>query len=91
MNDNELMRTLIGQVLCAVVASDKPMASERDVETFITRPMWDAFCREARIPVPSMPTAWKGVGKTIRVFGSETRVIESSEWWCISRPIQKSA
>lgn len=85
--DEEIMCTLIGQVLLATsaAAETKPMASELDVVTYITRPMWEAFCRAAKIPVHSMPTEWKGV-KSVRVFGSETKLIESDQWWSFSMP-----
>lgn len=85
--DEEIMTTLIGQVLLATYAAAdfRPMASERDVVTLITRPMWEAFCRAAAIPPHSMPTEWKGV-KSIRVFGSETKIVESDQWWSLSTP-----
>ena len=86
--DEEIMTSLIDQVLFAMSAAAdfKPMANERDVVTWITRPMWEAFCRAAHIPAHSMPTEWKGPQKTARVFGSETRLVESAEWWSFSAP-----
>ena len=87
--EEQLMFSLIDQVLLATSAAAdvKPMASERDVLTVITRPMWDLFCKAAGIPPNSSPSEWKGI-HTIRVFGSETRVIESSQWWSFSTPIR---
>lgn len=56
-------------------------ANKRDIITFVTRPMWEAFCRAGHLPADSLPTPW--IGKdTIRVF-----VVESSEMWSFSRPI----
>jgi hypothetical protein len=85
--DEQVMRTLIEQVLLAMSAvQDKnPMASKRDVVTFVTRPMWEAFCRAAGITKNSAPAEWKGV-KSVRICGSETHIVESGLWWCVSMP-----
>lgn len=88
MSDNEILCALIGQVQKATSASArlKPCSTEVDVVTFITRPMWESFLRAVDLPTNSKPTPWQGIDKTIRVFGSETRVIESPLWWSISVP-----
>lgn len=87
MSDEEVMCALIGQVARATKAAaiTKPAASEVDVVTTITRPMWEAFCRGCKIPTTSKPGPWNGI-HTIRVYGSETRIVESSEFWAISKP-----
>lgn len=86
--DKLIMCTLIGQVLVALRAGQRDFpakpSSEMNVRTVITRPMWNAFCRASGIPENSEPTAWLGQHKTRRVFGSETIVVESDEWWSAS-------
>jgi hypothetical protein len=57
---------------------------ETDVVTYVTRPMWNAFLRAAKKSENLSPTVWKGMG-TVRVFGSETIVVESDDWWSASR------
>lgn len=69
--DEEIMCALIGQVSQAAQGG-----SEREVRTVITRPMWNAFCRATKSPENSEPTEWLGMGPTIRVYGSETIVVE---------------
>lgn len=86
--DKLIMCNLIGQVLIALRSGqrdfpEKP-SSEMNVRTVITRPMWNAFCRASGIQENSEPTAWLGIHKTRRVFGSETIVVESDEWWSAS-------
>jgi len=51
----------------------------------ITRPMWNAFLRGVGVPEDSEPTEWKGAHGTIRVWGSETIVVESQEMWSYSK------
>lgn len=80
--DEAVMCALIGQV-SATAAGDV----ETNVRTVITRPMWEAFCRSAGIPTDAKPTAWNGIHNTIRVFGSETVIVESEEFWSVSRKI----
>lgn len=86
--DQFIMRTLIGQVLAALRAGQRNHpgwpSSERNVRTVITRPMWNAFCRASGLPPDSEPTEWKGIHHTRRVFGSETIIVESDEWWSAS-------
>lgn len=72
--DREIMIALIGQVANAAQGS-----VETKVRTVISRPMWRAWCRAVGVPQNSKPTAWLGIGKTIRVYGSETIVFESDE------------
>lgn len=88
VSDDEIMCALIGQVSKAMVAAQKtkPAASETDVITYVTRPMWNAFCRAVKVPENSKPTGWNGIHGTIRIFGSETKIIESSEMWSYSKP-----
>lgn len=61
MNDSKIMIDLIWQVAMALEAAETitQCASEEDVRTYITRPMWNAFCRATNIPENSKPTAWK--------------------------------
>jgi len=68
---SEIMRALINQV---TKAADGDV--ERNVITFITRPMWVAWCRAVGSPEDSEPTDWLGIDKTHRVYGSKTIVIE---------------
>jgi hypothetical protein len=86
--DRLIMATLIGQVLAALREGQRNHpggpSSERNVRTVITRPMWNAFCRASGIPENTEPTEWIGCHKTRRVFGSETIVVESDEWWSAS-------
>lgn len=86
--DDFVMRTLVGQVCTAlmagVVATGQKSLNERDVVTYITRPMWRAFCRGCGMPENCNPTEWKGLA-TRRVYGSETIIVESDEMWSASR------
>lgn len=85
--DKLIMCNLIGQVMIALRAGQRDYpgkpSSEINVRTVITRPMWNAFCRASGIPENSTPTAWLGP-QTRRVFGSETIVVDSDEWWSAS-------
>jgi hypothetical protein len=84
-----VMMILRGQVHAAMWTmqqSGHPGANERDVETAITRPLWNLFLRAISIPENTDPTPWNGLNKTVRVWGSETKVIESDEYWSWSRP-----
>jgi len=85
MTDEQIMCAMIGQVCDATKAAQmlQPCASETRVKTFITRPMWEAFCRGCHLPTTSEPTPWNGI-HTIRVYGSETKIIESPEFWSFS-------
>ena len=78
-NDNEIMRALINQVMKA--AHGKP---ETEVVTFITKPMWRAFCRATGLPRNSSPTEWQGIKKTIRVFGSHTIIVPGKKLASVS-------
>jgi len=69
-------------ILCELIhqvqkATPKP-GSEQDVTTYISGPMWKAFCRSIKMPENSRPTEWLGIHKTNRVFGSKTIIIKSN-------------
>lgn len=82
------MIELIHQVQRAMAACEIPMATEKDVVTFITRPMWRAFLAFHNLPEDTEPTEWQGKD-TVRVFGSETRIVESELWWAVSVPAER--
>jgi hypothetical protein len=65
------------QVAAATVATGG--GNERDTVTVISRPLWHMFCAHVGLPLDSVPGPWKGVGHTIRVFGSETIVSDKVE------------
>lgn len=76
--------SLMRQVTHARLAqSDRRPLNECGVTTLITRPLWRVFLREQRLPEDSEPTGWIGHG-TIRVYGSETIVVESEEMKSVS-------
>lgn len=87
ISDEEIMWALIDQVANATASARMQCASanERSVVTFVTRPMWNAFLRAGHIVEDSAPTPWIGDG-TIRVYGSETFVVENEGWWSFSMP-----
>lgn len=69
-------------IMCALVKQVAKAAnnnSETCVTTFITCPMWNAHLRAVGIPENSEPTKWLGLYDTIRVYGSETIVVESDK------------
>lgn len=78
-----IVSALIDQVQKAVPKG----GSELDVRTIITRPLWDKFMAAGGHPPGTMPTGWLGIHKTRRVFGSETRVVESEKFAAVSFPI----
>lgn len=80
MTDDEILCALIGQVADAA----RPCHSELEVTTLITRPMWNAFLRATKTPENTAPTAWLGIGKTHRVYGSETIVVERADFASVS-------
>lgn len=80
LSDDDILRSLIYQVSKAVPAGK----TEQDVTTIITRPMWDAWCRAAGIPVGSEPGTWKGAVNTVRVYGSHTIVVDGSMMFSVS-------
>lgn len=79
--DSQIAFALIHQVTKAVPATCG--ANEQSVRTIITRPMWKAWCRFTVSPENSEPTAWLGK-KTLRVYGSETIVVESDVMQSVS-------
>lgn len=54
--DKDVMLALIGQVAAASLLGS---GSERDVTTWITRSMWNAWCRAVDIPENSEPSEWR--------------------------------
>ncbi len=87
MNDNEVMRVLIGQVSKAVPRG----GSERDVTTIITRPMWRAWCRAIGIPCECKPCAWGSASNHNRVFGSRTLVVDNPKMLAVSGVLASTA
>lgn len=79
IGDDEILRALINQVLKAAHGR-----VETEVVTYITKPMWNAFCRATGLPKNSSPTEWLGIHKTIRVFGSHTIVLPSKKMASVS-------
>lgn len=69
---NEVISALITQVTNC--RETKGFQTERDVTTFISRPMWEIFCGCSPAPAP---TKWIGIHNTHRVYGSKTFVVES--------------
>lgn len=80
MNDDEIGRDLIKQVATAMPRN----GTEQNVVTHVSRPMWRAWCRFVQMPEDSRPTAWFGIG-THRIYGSETIIVESNEFFAVSR------
>jgi hypothetical protein len=76
----EIMPALITQVMRAAGPTPTP---ETEVKTYISRGMWTQFLigtgMTLRAAKKTNPTGWIGIGKTHRVYGSETIVIESPE------------
>lgn len=59
-------------------------ASERNVKTYISRPLWRLFNQELGHAPDIEPTAWLGIGETHRVYGSETIVVDTPALWSAS-------
>jgi hypothetical protein len=78
--DDKIMLALVKQVSKAIPS----WGNERDVVTYISRPMWKAFLRAIRKPEDSEPTDWIGFDDTIRVYGSQTIVVDSEEYFSYS-------
>lgn len=78
----QLISTLIGNVRNAVPKG----GSERDVVTYITRPMWQLWCRYLGDPEDCEPTEWLGHPQTRRVYGSKTIIIQGDELLSYSKP-----
>ena len=76
--DREVMHALMGQVASVVKGNAK---SERDVVTLISRPMWRKWCADVGEPEDSVPGEW---GKSVRVYGSETIIVESEHDFAVS-------
>lgn len=75
--------------LCFQVRAAVPQGgSERDVTTLITRPMWRAFLRAIGEDENQEPTEWLGAGKTLRVWGSRTIVVEDCTFLAISTSLK---
>jgi hypothetical protein len=85
--DSEITRALIRQVLAALQDATIGGMTEANVLTYVTRPMWEAFLRYQGLPEVTPPTPWQGVD-TVRIFGSETIIVESEEWWSLSMIIE---
>lgn len=80
ITDEQIAHALIGQVNS--IAGENH-CSERDVTTYISRPMWEAWSRFTK--TEGEPTEWLGLHETRRVYGSETIVVESPELFAVSR------
>lgn len=78
--ERELIATLSDQVLKAV----PPNGSERDVITYISRPMWRMWNGATGVHPDTEPTLWFGNEATRRVFGSETVVIDHDKAFAVS-------
>lgn len=74
-----ITRSLIHQVTKAAASQ-----SEREVRTWISRPMWEAFMLEVGTPISEIGKPWQG-DKTRMVYGSETIIVESGGFWSFSR------
>lgn len=81
----EIFRALLGQVIVAMRANREKgvVETERDLRTLISRPMWEAFLQIMGHPPGTNPTDWIGIG-TIRIYGTETIVVESNEMWAVT-------
>lgn len=87
ITDQDIMLALIGQVADAHANLKKNICgpcTEADIQTIISRPMWNAFCRATKMPENSKPTPWLGIHKTRRVYGSATHVVESEHMFSFS-------
>ena len=78
ISEPELVNALICQVTKAANGG-----SELSVTTFISKPMWKRFLKAIGINESSKPTGWNG-DKTIRVYGSNTVVVDSNELFSLS-------
>jgi hypothetical protein len=79
---DKVICALIGQVADAV----PPSGNEQDVITHISRPMWNLWCRAVGEPEHSTPSPqWSLHGN--RVYGSRTIIVESDEYFAVSRSI----
>lgn len=85
-DQSALVSALVHQVMKAVRVIGGH-ATERDVLTTISRPMWQRFCAALKEPENAEPTAWLGSPDTLRVYGSETVIVEDDREWAVSRPI----
>lgn len=83
MNSHDITHALIGQVTRAR-ESKGPGATELEVTTYITRPMWRAFLRELGDDENLEPTEWLGTELTQRVYGSYTVIIPGDGFVCLS-------
>ena len=79
ISDDEILRSLVHQVSKAAMSG-----SERDVITYISRPLWKLWCHAVGYPEDSEPTQWLGLHKTRRVYGSETVVLKSDLLFSVS-------
>lgn len=87
--DSKTFWSLIDGVTNAAKAAGG--GSERNVITFISRPLWRRWNATAGHPPDDPPTAWGGPSGKDRkatrwVFGSETVVVESDEYFAVSFP-----
>jgi len=73
---------LVNALICQVTKAANG-GSETDVTTFISKPLWKRFLKAIGINESSKPTGWNG-DKTIRVYGSNTIVVESNELFSCS-------
>lgn len=79
MEIHNIGRALIDQVTRAVPEG----GCERNVRTYISRPMWRLWCRFVGEPEDSEPSACWGIGCN-RVYGSETVIAESDRLYSYS-------
>ncbi len=81
------------ETVCALISQVRmampKRGTERDVITICSRPMWARFLEEIGGKPSQEPTEWiSDPGKTWRVFGSETRLVDSDE--CFSYSYSKT-
>lgn len=89
------MSALIKQVMRAQ-GTPTSTTPETEVKTYISRGMWTQFLigtgMTRKQAEKTNPTGWIGYGKTHRVYGSETIIIESPElfsWSVCPKPPSK--
>lgn len=85
INPQTVVCALIGMVNDATPKG----GNEADVTTLISRPMWRMFNRALGHPPDVKPTGWLGIGKTHRVYGSETIIVGSEAIYSVSFPTPK--
>jgi hypothetical protein len=81
--DLPAQRDLLSSLIGGVVTSVPEGGSERDVVTFVSKPLWNIWCEMTEMPPGTKPSDWIKDG-CARIYESETILVDSDRFFAVS-------